>query len=137
MSGAMLPITSADAGSGVPRNGRTAAGWLPVNGTSEPDEGGEVGHGEAEAAVADLARADEVTEELEADRSVERAPRQQRAAPYRLVERGMVPTEDGDRVVADQSGIARAVSLRERSRPRRVAEDASENDPDAGGRRHG
>src|SRR3954451_15633928 len=32
MSGAMLPRTRAEAGSGVRRNGSTADGWLPVKG---------------------------------------------------------------------------------------------------------
>ena len=51
MSGAMLPTTRAEAGSGVRSRGRTATGWLPVKGTSEPDQGGELGHRDVEVAI--------------------------------------------------------------------------------------
>src|SRR4051794_29724606 len=115
MSGAMLPSTSAEAGSGVRRNGSTAAGWLPVNGTAVPaaetGEVGEVAHRAVEVAVGVLHGADEVTEQLEADRPVDGAPGQQRAHPNGVVQRGVLAAEDGHRVVADESGIAGAVGL--------------------------
>src|SRR5688572_32970426 len=100
MSGAMLPTTRADAGSGVRRNGRIAAGWLPVNGTSEPDQGREVADHPVEVPVGVLHRADEVAEQLEADGAEEGAPGQKCAHPHGLVDRGMVAAQDGDGVVA-------------------------------------
>src|SRR4029453_11706117 len=98
----MLPMTRADGGRGVRRNGSTAAAWLGGNGTPESDEAGEGPHRRVEVAVAVLDRADEVAEQLEADRPVDRAPGQQRADAHGLVEGGGVPTEHLGRVVTDQ-----------------------------------
>src|SRR5688572_3134936 len=119
----MLPTTRAEAGSGVRRNGSTAAAWLGVNGTgSEPDQPGQVAHGPVEVAVGVLDRPHEVPEELEADRAVERAPGQQRADAHRLVDRRMVPAEDGDGRVTEQAGIALAGGVREQAGSGGIAE---------------
>src|SRR3954453_13485828 len=105
MSGAVLPSTSAEAGSGVRSSGRTAAGWLPVNGTgpvrgTEAHQDGELGHRAVVEPVGVLDRADEVAKELEADRAVDRPPRQQRTHANGLVDRRVVPAEHVDRGVA-------------------------------------
>src|SRR4051812_22846670 len=119
----MLPMTSAEAGSGVRRNGRTAAGWLPGNGTAaEADEPGELGHRAVEVAVPVLDGADEVAEQLEADRPVDRTPRQQRAHAHVVVERRVVAAEDGDGVVADQCGIVLPAGRRQQAGTGGVAE---------------
>src|SRR5919107_2455408 len=98
----MLPMTRAEAGSGVRRNGSAATAWLAVNGTSEPDQAGEVAHRAVEVAVAVLDRPDEVAEQLEADRPVDRAPGQQCSGAHGVVERGVVAAEHGHRLVAHQ-----------------------------------
>ena len=77
---------------------RLSAGQNPIS-------RGEVGHDAVEVAVAVLHRADEVAEQLEADRPEQRAPGEQRAHAHRLVQRGVLAPEDGDGVLADQAGV--------------------------------
>src|SRR4051812_34995920 len=132
----MLPITSAEAGSGVRRNGSTAAGWLPVNGT-ETDEARQLGHRAVEVAVGVLDRADEVAEQLEADRAVDGAPRQQRADPDGVVQRRVLTPEDGDGVPADQPGIPLAGRRGQPPRAGGVAENRAEQCADPRRGRHG
>ena len=123
MSGVMLPTTRAEAGSGVRRNGRTAAAWLGVNGTSETEQPGQVGHRAVEVAVAVDHGPDEVPEQLEADRAVERAPGQQGTDADRLVDRRVLAAEDVDGVVADQPRVVAAGGRGQRAGPCGVTED--------------
>src|SRR5690349_17605233 len=114
-------MTSADTGTGARRKGRTAAGWLPVNGTrlslsssgAEPDQAGQLGHRPVEVAVGVLDAAHEVAEQLEADRPVHRAPREQRPDADAVVERRVLPTEDGHGVGVDEAGVRLAGPLRQ------------------------
>src|SRR5215218_904853 len=120
--------TGAEAASGVRGNGGTAAGWLPVEGRSEPQEPGELTHRDVEVPVGVRDRAGEVPEELEADGSVERAPGEQRAHPDGVVDGGVLPAEDGRRLDAHQLRVPVAPGgLRQGAAAGRVTEDPAQN----------
>ena len=103
----------------------------------QPYQRSELTHGAVEVAVGVLHRADEVAEQLEADRPVQRAPGHQGAYSHRLVERRVLAPEDGDRIVAHQPPVALAGRRWQGAAMRGVPQDPAEDDADPARRRDG
>ena len=127
------PVAVTGATSARPRCDDAEKCTVAPDAPQKPISVGEVGDHAVEVAVGVLDRADEVAEQLEADRPEQRAPGQQRADPHGLVDRRVVPAEDGDGVVADQAGSRSPAVVRQR--PARAASPRIRPEDDAHPRR--